>query len=100
MRTIGPSDSTELRRARQDRERTQGSLPKRWLVYLAATNVSLNVQRRSASSGSGAQGLALANGAPVADNLNILTAGPRGPALLEGIWLIEKLAHFDREVIP
>ncbi|SDA96278.1 catalase [Sinorhizobium sp. NFACC03] len=41
-----------------------------------------------------------ANGAPVADNLNILTAGPRGPALLQDIWLIEKLAHFDREVIP
>ncbi|MFP5513676.1 MAG: catalase [Alphaproteobacteria bacterium] len=41
-----------------------------------------------------------ANGAPVADNLNILTAGRRGPALLQDIWLIEKLAHFDREVIP
>src|SRR5437660_57766 len=39
-------------------------------------------------------------GAPVADNTNILTAGPRGPALLQDIWLIEKLAHFDREVIP
>ncbi|WP_333967949.1 catalase [Burkholderia cepacia] len=41
-----------------------------------------------------------ATGAPVADNLNIETAGPRGPALLQDIWLIEKLAHFDREVIP
>lgn len=41
-----------------------------------------------------------ANGAPVADNFNTLTAGPRGPALLQDIWLIEKLAHFDREVIP
>jgi catalase len=41
-----------------------------------------------------------ATGAPVADNQNILTAGPRGPALLQDIWLIEKLAHFDREVIP
>ncbi|MFD2265075.1 catalase [Lacibacterium aquatile] len=41
-----------------------------------------------------------ATGAPVADNLNSLTAGPRGPALLQDIWLIEKLAHFDREVIP
>lgn len=41
-----------------------------------------------------------ATGAPVADNLNTLTAGPRGPALLQDIWLIEKLAHFDREVIP
>jgi catalase len=41
-----------------------------------------------------------ASGAPVADNLNIQTAGPRGPALLQDIWLLEKLAHFDREVIP
>ena len=41
-----------------------------------------------------------ATGAPVADNVNIMTAGPRGPALLQDIWLIEKLAHFDREVIP
>jgi catalase len=41
-----------------------------------------------------------AAGAPVADNLNIMTAGPRGPALLQDIWLIEKMAHFDREVIP
>src|SRR3974390_2680725 len=39
-------------------------------------------------------------GAPVADNTNIMTAGPRGPALLQDLWLIEKLAHFDREVIP
>lgn len=41
-----------------------------------------------------------ASGAPVADNNNTLTAGPRGPALLQDVWLLEKLAHFDREVIP
>ena len=41
-----------------------------------------------------------ATGAPVVDNTNIQTAGPRGPALLQDIWLVEKLAHFDREVIP
>ncbi len=41
-----------------------------------------------------------ATGAPVSDNLNIMTAGRRGPALLQDVWLIEKLAHFDREVIP
>ncbi len=41
-----------------------------------------------------------ATGAPVADNTNTLTAGPRGPALLQDIWLIEKIAQFDREVIP
>ena len=33
-----------------------------------------------------------ATGSPVADNTNIMTAGPRGPALLQDIWLMEKLA--------
>jgi catalase len=38
-----------------------------------------------------------ATGSPVSDNVNIETAGPRGPTLLQDIWLIEKLADFDRE---
>jgi catalase len=44
--------------------------------------------------------LTTAAGAPVVDNQNIQTAGPRGPALLQDVWFLEKLAHFDREVIP
>lgn len=39
-------------------------------------------------------------GAPVVDNQNVVTAGPRGPMLLQDVWFLEKLAHFDREVIP
>ncbi len=39
-------------------------------------------------------------GAPVGDNQNVRTAGPRGPVLLEDIWFLEKLSHFNREVIP
>ena len=39
-------------------------------------------------------------GCPVADNQNIITAGKRGPQLLQDVWFLEKLAHFDREVIP
>jgi DNA-binding ferritin-like protein len=39
-------------------------------------------------------------GAPVVDNQNAMTAGPRGPMLLQDVWFLEKLAHFDREVIP
>ena len=39
-------------------------------------------------------------GAPVADNQNVMTAGPRGSQLLQDVWFLEKLAHFDREVIP
>ncbi len=41
-----------------------------------------------------------AAGAPVADNTNSTTAGPRGPMTLQNPWFIEKMAHFDREVIP
>jgi catalase len=44
--------------------------------------------------------LTTAFGAPVADDDNTMTAGPRGPALLQDVWFLEKLAHFDREVIP
>ena len=39
-------------------------------------------------------------GAPVANNQDSMTAGPRGPMLLQDIWHLEKLAHFNREVIP
>lgn len=39
-------------------------------------------------------------GAPVPDNQNSATVGPRGPMLLQDVWFLEKLAHFDREVIP
>jgi len=44
--------------------------------------------------------LTTAAGCPVVDNQNIMTAGPRGPQLLQDVWFLEKLAHFDREVIP
>lgn len=46
------------------------------------------------------QKLTTAAGAPVVDNNNTMTAGPRGPVLLQDVWYLEKLAHFDREVIP
>ncbi|MHB0774600.1 catalase [Halomonas sp. WWR20] len=39
-------------------------------------------------------------GAPIADNQNSLSAGPRGPLLLEDYQLIEKLTHQNRERIP
>jgi catalase len=38
-------------------------------------------------------------GNPVADNQNSLTAGPRGPVLMQDYHLIEKMAHFNRERI-
>jgi catalase len=39
-------------------------------------------------------------GAPIADNQNSLSAGSRGPLLLQDYQLIEKLAHQNRERVP
>ena len=36
-------------------------------------------------------------GAPVAENEHSLTAGPRGPVMLQDVWLLEKLAHYVPE---
>lgn len=44
--------------------------------------------------------LTTAAGAPVSDNQNIMTAGPRGPALLQDVWHLENWPNFAREVIP
>ena len=44
--------------------------------------------------------LTTASGAPVDDDQNTQTAGPRGPALMQDAHLMEKLAHFNRERIP
>ncbi|MBW1980170.1 MAG: catalase [Deltaproteobacteria bacterium] len=44
--------------------------------------------------------LTTAFGIPVADDQNSLTAGARGPVLMQDVHLLEKLAHFDRERIP
>lgn len=39
-------------------------------------------------------------GAPVGDNQNSMTAGSRGPTLIQDVHLLEKLAHFNRERVP
>ncbi len=39
-------------------------------------------------------------GCPIGDNQNSLTAGEKGPVLLQDYQLIEKLAHQNRERIP
>lgn len=44
--------------------------------------------------------LTTAAGAPVSDYQNVATAGQRGPMLLQDVWFLEKLSHFNREVIP
>ena len=44
--------------------------------------------------------LTTAAGIPVVDNQNSITAGPRGPLLVQDWQLFEKHAHFNRERIP
>jgi catalase len=44
--------------------------------------------------------LTTAAGIPVGDNQNSLTAGPRGPLLVQDFHLFEKMANFNRERIP
>src|SRR5690625_4512206 len=44
--------------------------------------------------------LTTAFGAPVPNDDDSKTAGKRGPLLVEDYWFIEKMSHFDREVIP
>ncbi|PAV30723.1 catalase [Virgibacillus profundi] len=44
--------------------------------------------------------LTTAFGAPVPNDKDSMTAGPRGPLLMQDFWFLEKMAHFDREVIP
>ena len=56
--------------------------------------------RRKTITQNANQTLTTQAGAPVADNQNIQTAGPHGPALLQNVWMMEKLAHFNRERIP
>lgn len=41
-----------------------------------------------------------AAGAPVTDNQDTMSSGKRGPISLQDTWFLEKMAHFDREVIP
>lgn len=40
------------------------------------------------------------SGRPIAHNEDLQTAGRRGPAMLQDTWYLEKMSHFDREVIP
>ena len=44
--------------------------------------------------------LTTAFGRPVADNQNSETAGDRGPVLMQDVWLVEKMHHFNRERVP
>ena len=44
--------------------------------------------------------LTTADGAPISDNQNAMTAGPRGPVLMQDVQLQEQMQRFNRERIP
>jgi len=44
--------------------------------------------------------LTFKSGAPVSNHQNVVTAGSRGPLAMQDMWFLEKMAHFNREVIP
>jgi len=58
------------------------------------------IKQTQGVAGTASDQLTTSAGNPVADNQNSLTAGPRGPLLLQDYQLIEKLAHQNRERIP
>ena len=44
--------------------------------------------------------LTTATGCPIFDNQNSITAGPRGPLLMQDVQLLEQMQQFNRERIP
>lgn len=58
-----------------------------------------NIPSRNQEKGSNPE-MKTAAGAPVTDNQDTMTSGKRGPVSLQDTWLLEKHAHFNREVIP
>lgn len=44
--------------------------------------------------------LTTGGGNPIGDKLNIMTAGSRGPLLVQDVVFTDEMAHFDRERIP
>ena len=52
------------------------------------------------TAGAGCPVMTTRQGVPVSDDQNTLTAGPRGPQLLEDFVMREKIFHFDHERIP
>ncbi|KAG7273433.1 hypothetical protein CRUP_023658 [Coryphaenoides rupestris] len=44
--------------------------------------------------------MTMSGGASIGDKLNMMTAGPRGPLLVQDVVFTDEMAHFDRERIP
>lgn len=61
---------------------------------------SMSQPKFISSDGNDAVHVTTNSGAPVEDTMNSLTLGERGPVVLSDFHLVEKLASFDREVVP
>ncbi|WP_017549571.1 catalase [Salinicoccus carnicancri] len=57
-------------------------------------------QAREQSQNQGSDRLTTLFGNPVGDRENTMTAGPRGPIVMQDPYFLDMMAHFDREVIP
>lgn len=55
---------------------------------------------KNGSKSKGTTRLTTADGAPIAEQENSLSAGPRGPLLMQDVVLIEQMQRFNRERIP
>jgi len=44
--------------------------------------------------------LTTGSGAPIGNKTAVLTAGPRGPMLMQDFVFMDEMAHFDHERIP
>jgi catalase len=64
-----------------------------WQLQIQKTAESFMAEKKNET-------LTTASGSPIADNQNSLTAGPRGPLLVQDWQLFEKHARFNRERIP
>ncbi|AKG74758.1 catalase [Salinicoccus halodurans] len=57
-------------------------------------------QAREQSQNQNSDRLTTLFGNPVGDRENTMTAGPRGPIVMQDPYFLDMMAHFDREVIP
>jgi catalase len=74
--------------------------PYRSLLDNPPSRGSLRAPKHAMNTPNTSSQLTTSAGAPIADNQNSLTAGPRGPLLMQDYQLLEKLAHQNRERIP
>ena len=72
----------------------------RWNIDLLGYYFNRDIATNNVELKNSKEALTTGFGAPVGDRLNTMTAGPRGPLLVQDTVYIDEMAHFDRERIP